>query len=73
MPGKPSRFVISIRVIASWLTIEDIYHSYLGLAALATLGDHTLKTLDASLCISSEQRQKIEKLGREALTKRSLD
>lgn len=38
----------------------DIYHAYLGLAALATMGDTTLKELDASLCVSSEAAQTIE-------------
>ncbi|KAG9248307.1 terpenoid cyclases/protein prenyltransferase alpha-alpha toroid [Calycina marina] len=49
----------------------DIYHSYLGLAALATLGEADLKQFDATLCISVEQRQRLEILGEEALTSRN--
>jgi geranylgeranyl transferase type-1 subunit beta len=39
----------------------DPYHSYLGLAALATIEDPALKPFDASLCVSSETVSKIEK------------
>jgi len=45
----------------------DIYHSYLGLAALATMKDKSLKLLDPALCISISQKEKIEKLRMEAL------
>ncbi|ROT37057.1 type-1 proteins geranylgeranyltransferase subunit beta [Sodiomyces alkalinus F11] len=38
----------------------DIYHSYLGLAALATMGDATLKGFDAPLCVSAETVRKLE-------------
>ncbi|KAH8602740.1 terpenoid cyclases/protein prenyltransferase alpha-alpha toroid [Bisporella sp. PMI_857] len=48
----------------------DIYHSYLGLAALAIMGDPDLKKLDPVLCVSCEQRQKIESLREEALNGR---
>lgn len=37
----------------------DIYHGYLGLAALATLGESTLKTFDPALCVSSDTVRKI--------------
>lgn len=37
----------------------DIYHGYLGLAALATMGDSTLKPFDASLCATNETVEKI--------------
>ncbi|KAF9870650.1 prenyltransferase and squalene oxidase [Colletotrichum karsti] len=37
----------------------DIYHGYLGLAALATMGDSTLKPFDASLCATNETVDKI--------------
>ena len=32
----------------------DVYHAYLGLAALATMGEAALKDFDPELCISSE-------------------
>ncbi len=38
----------------------DIYHSYLGLAALSTMGDDTLKDFDVGLCCSKETTHKIE-------------
>ena len=44
----------------------DIYHAYLGLAALATMGDTSLKHFDTSLCISVETVQRIAK-ARDAL------
>ncbi|KAK7733660.1 geranylgeranyl transferase type-1 subunit beta [Cytospora paraplurivora] len=48
----------------------DIYHSSLGLAALATLGDPGLKRFDPGLCVSADTVRKIEK-GRRGLTRRS--
>ncbi|KAF4127010.1 hypothetical protein GMORB2_0748, partial [Geosmithia morbida] len=39
----------------------DLYHSYLGLAALATMGDEDLKAFEVSLCCSKETVGKIEK------------
>lgn len=39
----------------------DIYHSYLGLAALATMGDEDLKEFDVGLCCTLETTRKIEK------------
>jgi hypothetical protein len=45
----------------------DIYHSYLGLAALATMKDPALKAFDPALCVSLQQREKIARLRREAL------
>lgn len=39
----------------------DIYHSYLGLAALSIVGTPGLKKLDAALCISEDAKDKIEK------------
>lgn len=38
----------------------DLYHSYLGLAALATMGEPGLKPFDAAFCISSDTVKKIE-------------
>ena len=37
----------------------DIYHAYLGLAALATMGEPGLKDFDSTLCISSETVKKM--------------
>lgn len=39
----------------------DIYHSYLGLAALATMGDGDLKEFDVGLCCTKETAGKIER------------
>lgn len=39
----------------------DIFHSYLGLAALATMGDGDLKEFDVGLCCSKETTRKIER------------
>lgn len=38
----------------------DLYHSYLGLAALALMGDTDLKEFDVGLCCSKETVRKIE-------------
>ena len=38
----------------------DLYHSYLGLAALATMGEPGLKEFDAALAVSKETAAKIE-------------
>ena len=37
----------------------DIYHSYLGLAALAIMKEPGLKELDSAMCVSKEQREKV--------------
>ncbi|KAF8863348.1 terpenoid cyclases/Protein prenyltransferase [Acephala macrosclerotiorum] len=47
----------------------DIYHSYLALAALATMNEPGLKSLDAALCISIPQKEKLEKLRKAALVR----
>jgi geranylgeranyl transferase type-1 subunit beta len=39
----------------------DMYHSYLGLAALGTMGDNDLKEFDVGLCCSQETTRKIQK------------
>ncbi|KAM0209527.1 hypothetical protein ACHAQD_011113 [Fusarium lateritium] len=39
----------------------DMYHSYLGLAALATIGDGDLKEIDVGLCCSQETTRKIQR------------
>lgn len=48
----------------------DLYHSYLGLAALATMGDADLKEFDVGLCCSKETTWKIE-LARDGLLERA--
>ena len=45
----------------------DIYHSYLGLAALATMKEAGLREFDPVLCISSRVKENIEKLRKEVL------
>ncbi|KAB5522175.1 type-1 proteins geranylgeranyltransferase subunit beta [Coniochaeta sp. 2T2.1] len=37
----------------------DVYHAYLGLAALATMGEPNLKEFDAALAVTSETARKI--------------
>ena len=46
----------------------DAYHAYLGLAALATLGDEELGGFDAGLCVPEEVVGRIE-TGRAQLVK----
>ncbi|OAA34777.1 geranylgeranyl transferase type I beta subunit [Metarhizium rileyi] len=48
----------------------DLYHSYLGLAALALMGDADLKAFDVGLCCSKDTARKVE-LAREGLLKRA--
>lgn len=38
----------------------DLHHSYLGLAALATMGEDGVKEFDVGLCCSMETTRKIE-------------
>lgn len=45
----------------------DVGHACLGLAALATMGDPALKKLDASLCVSVDAVQRVEKARRALL------
>ena len=40
--------------------LPDIYHSYLGLAALSLLGENKLKPLDPSLCLSVEAKERLK-------------
>ncbi|KAM0280558.1 hypothetical protein ACHAQH_004003 [Verticillium albo-atrum] len=49
----------------------DVHHAYLGLAALATMGDSSLRDFDAALCVSTETVEKI-RAARAALTKSSI-
>ena len=48
------------------LMISDIYHSYLGLAALSIMKQPGLQPLDSTLCVSAAQRQRIVQLRKEA-------
>ncbi|CZS94562.1 related to geranylgeranyltransferase beta subunit [Rhynchosporium agropyri] len=45
----------------------DIYHSYLGLAALAIMKESGLKSLDPALCISMQQKETIEQFRKAAV------
>ena len=42
--------------------LPDLYHSYLGLAALSLAGSHEVKELDGTMCISKEARSRLSKL-----------
>ncbi|KAF2863536.1 terpenoid cyclases/Protein prenyltransferase [Piedraia hortae CBS 480.64] len=42
--------------------IPDLYHSYLGLAALGVIGTEGTKDVDPVLCVSRETREKVEKI-----------
>ncbi|KAF2222169.1 geranylgeranyl transferas-like protein type i beta subunit [Elsinoe ampelina] len=39
--------------------LPDVYHSYLGLAALSLIGDESIQKLDATLCISTRAKQRL--------------
>ncbi|TVY37387.1 Geranylgeranyl transferase type-1 subunit beta, partial [Lachnellula subtilissima] len=41
------------------LTATDIYHSYLGLAALAVMKEPGIKSLDSALSVSKQQRERV--------------
>ncbi|TQS35698.1 hypothetical protein Golomagni_03872 [Golovinomyces magnicellulatus] len=61
-PGTKSAFLPNFdnRLFANCYL--DIYHSYLGLAALALNNEPDVKQLDPALCVSVEQKYKIESL-----------
>jgi len=40
--------------------LPDLYHSYLGLAALSLLGEEKLKPLDPALCMSKEAKSRLK-------------
>lgn len=42
--------------------LPDLYHSYLGLAALSLAGSHEIKELDAAMCVSKEASARLAKL-----------
>jgi geranylgeranyl transferase type-1 subunit beta len=67
-PGNPpGSFLIFVRKPVLAYCLADIYHSYLGLAALATMKEPGIKPLDPALCISAQQREKIDELRKRAL------
>jgi len=45
--------------------LPDLYHSYLGLAALSLAGSDQVKKLDGAMCISEEARARLQKLWRD--------
>jgi geranylgeranyl transferase type-1 subunit beta len=48
--------------------ILDIYHSYLGLAALAIMKEPGIKPLDSALCVSVQQKEIFGQLREAALS-----
>lgn len=42
--------------------LPDLYHSYLGLAALSLAGSDQIKALDGGMCLSTEARQRLPEL-----------
>lgn len=64
-PSRRYLFDITQHIIGGFGKVggapPDIYHSYLGLAALATMGDGDLKEFDVGLCCTMETTRKIEK------------
>lgn len=50
----------------------DIYHSYLGLATLAIMGESELKEFDVGLCCSKETSRKVLR-ARQGLLERTGD
>ena len=40
--------------------LPDIYHSYLGLAALSLMGVEGLKPLDGTMCVSREAKERLK-------------
>jgi geranylgeranyl transferase type-1 subunit beta len=68
MSRQPTRYLLldtSFRnLVLTWPI--DIYHSYLGLAALAIMKDPCLKSFDSALCVSMQQRERIGRLRKDA-------
>ena len=52
--------------------VPDLYHAYLGLAALATMGETELKDFDYGLCCSKETSKKVIH-ARQGLLERTTD
>ena len=53
-------------------TTADIYHSYLGLAALAVMKEPGIKPLDSALCVSKQQRERITQQRQTTLVARKI-
>jgi geranylgeranyl transferase type-1 subunit beta len=51
------------------IMLLDIYHSYLGLAALAIMKEPGLKPFDSALCVGAQQKEMIELLREAALSR----
>jgi geranylgeranyl transferase type-1 subunit beta len=51
------------------IILSDIYHSYLGLAALAIMKEPGIKSFDSALCIGAEQKEIIGRLREAALSR----
>jgi geranylgeranyl transferase type-1 subunit beta len=49
--------------------LSDIYHSYLGLAALAIMKEPGVKSFDSALCVGAKQKEIIERLRDVALSR----
>ncbi|SMR57693.1 unnamed protein product [Zymoseptoria tritici ST99CH_3D1] len=45
--------------------LPDLYHSYMGLAALGLIGTEGIKSVDAGMCISAEAEQRVHGLWKE--------
>ncbi|TVY85943.1 Geranylgeranyl transferase type-1 subunit beta, partial [Lachnellula willkommii] len=50
----------------------DIYHSYLGLAALAVMKEPGIKPFDSALCVSKQQRERITQQRKTASVARKI-
>jgi geranylgeranyl transferase type-1 subunit beta len=51
------------------ILLLDIYHSYLGLAALAIMKESGLKPFDSALCVGAQQKEMMELLREAALSR----
>lgn len=66
-PGDPPGISLHVHRRSNSDKAVDIYHSYLGLAALAIMKEPGIKQLDPILCISVEQKECIVRLRKSAL------
>jgi geranylgeranyl transferase type-1 subunit beta len=68
-PGNPPGSISSTAIIyCELIPLLDIYHSYLGLAALAIMKEPGLKPFDSALCVGAQQKEIIERLRQAALS-----
>jgi geranylgeranyl transferase type-1 subunit beta len=58
-PGNPPGSFITLFPNSDSNHAADIYHSYLGLAALAVMKEPGIKPLDSALCVSKQQRERM--------------